>query len=38
MTVGSGVSPDLLDPRFLKNRGARGLVERIHIPPVGNFA
>ncbi len=36
MTVGSGLSPDLLTLR--RTEGARGLVALRHIPPVGNSA
>jgi hypothetical protein len=35
LTVGSGVSLDLLTPR---REAARGLMGQAHLPPVGNFA
>jgi hypothetical protein len=35
LTVGSGLSPDLLTP-FIR-KAARGLAGFAHIPPVGNF-
>lgn len=38
ITVGSGISPDLLTPSWQSARsGARGLPESIGIPPGGNF-
>ena len=37
VTVGSGVTPDLLTPSKRILMGARGLRNNISLPPVGNF-
>jgi len=36
VTVGSGISPDLLTPKVLRPMGARGLT-KTGLPPVGIF-